>query len=890
MAVNFEEDRVDGDNGPHDYELIRTWSAVDSCGNPVSEQQIVTVQDTEGPTLSEVPEDTSLECHLAPATPRITAHDDCDMAQVVTLSEVEKPGTCTHGNFLERIWTAQDDTGNVVSHEQVVQFHDTTSPVLYGLPAEAETTVECDSIPEPADVTVQDNCDDDVVVEFDEVEGYGGDITRTWRAVDDCGNEVEFVQTLTVVDTTNPLLVSVPPSVHTSCDMLPTPPTVTADDNCEESLVVQASDVREDGSCPNEYLIIRTWSVTDGSDNTASQSQTVTVTDIDAPVLSGTPGDTTVDCDDIPAPPTVVANDMCDTGLIVTYTETVEPHTNTNEYRIFRDWVATDQCGNSGSHSQTIHVVDEAAPVISPIPTDTTVEYPAIPLTYDGQYTATDTCDEDVPVEFSEVITGGTCEYHYTIIRTWTATDDNDNMVSTSQTIVVQDTTPPVLHNVPTDIPVESTDVPALDLTEVYATDASSDDLVVRVSEVKIPGACENQYILERTFYVEDACGNGDYHIQVITVQDNTAPVFNEYPDNEEVECDSIPRPCDVEVEGEDLDVAYAQTIYGTVDTGEYTIHRTWTATDCAGHTTMHRQTITVVDTTEPVMSRYPEDENVPCDCDTFPAPPHIFALDNCFDNVQVNYEEIRQNGNSWNDYTLLRTWTASDYADNTAQHTQTIIVTDSEAPTLAFTPSHSFAECDDVDDAPTNFFRDNCDSDVQSDYVETQTAGTCDNTYTLHRTWTAADDSGNDFSYTQNVNVEDTVAPTLAPSTLSCLWPADDRYFVIGNARENLLSVSDNCASDVLVTFISCNSTQTGGNTDFDEDCFYYASGDTLFVRAQRDEAVLAGRTYNLYASIEDSCGNSQVVKKPFWVPHQLDDATDINLSCNSGTVNNHP
>src|SRR5690606_23875602 len=48
VTVAFREERVDG-NCPNNYELVRTWTAEDACGNTTEHTQIITVQDTTAP-------------------------------------------------------------------------------------------------------------------------------------------------------------------------------------------------------------------------------------------------------------------------------------------------------------------------------------------------------------------------------------------------------------------------------------------------------------------------------------------------------------------------------------------------------------------------------------------------------------------------------------------------------------------------------------------------------------------------------------------------------------------------------------------------------------------------------------------------------------------------
>ncbi|MBK6628884.1 MAG: hypothetical protein IPG35_15050 [Flavobacteriales bacterium] len=49
-------------NCPGNFQLVRTWSASDDCGNTRSATQTVTVVDNEAPVLLGVPADLTLQC------------------------------------------------------------------------------------------------------------------------------------------------------------------------------------------------------------------------------------------------------------------------------------------------------------------------------------------------------------------------------------------------------------------------------------------------------------------------------------------------------------------------------------------------------------------------------------------------------------------------------------------------------------------------------------------------------------------------------------------------------------------------------------------------------------------------------------------------------------
>ena len=216
-------------------------------------------------------------------------------------------------------------------------------------------------------------------------------------------------------------------------------------------------------------------------------------------------------------------------------------------------------------------------------------------------------------------------------------------------------------------------------------------------------------------------------------------------PADETVECDALPDPatptatdnCDTDVE-----ITFEEVRTDGACPDEYTLTRTWTATDDCNRQDIQVQVITVQDTTNPVLAGIPADETV--ECDAIPAEATPTATDNCDTDVDIAYEEVRTDGACPDEYTLTRTWTATDICGNQDVQVQVITVQDTTPPVLAGVPADETAECDAVPAEATPTATDNCDTDVDIVFTEVRTDGACPDEYTLTRTWTATDNCGN--------------------------------------------------------------------------------------------------------------------------------------------------
>jgi hypothetical protein len=532
--VEFVEDTAAG-TCLGDSVITRTWSAADDCENTASHTQTVTVQDTTAPVLAGVPADQWAACDDIPEAAVVTASDNCSDAPV-EFAEATTPGACTGEALITRTWTATDACGNEVSEPQLIMVYDDVAPVMSGVPADA--AYECNALPDPAEVTATDNCSD-VALGLDEDATPGAcdgesTVTRTWTADDDCGNRATEQQVITLVDTTNPVLVGVPADVTVECDSIPEPPQVTATDNCGEPVVEYIEDVAA-GPGAGKALITRTWTATDDCGNQTSATQRITVIDTTAPTLIGVPADATYECDSLPAPPEVTAEDNCAVPTVA-FNETTEPGPCEGTLIVTRTWTATDDCGNQTSQTQVITLVDTTAPVFDELPADLTAECDAIPDA--PAVTATDNCST-ARVDLDEVEEPGDCAGGSLVTRTWTATDACGNQSTHVQLVTVVDTTDPVLSGEPADEVAECDDVPGP--VTLTATDNCDPDVPVTRGDEQTPGICAGDYTVLRTWLALDDCGNEAGVDQLLTVEDTTAPQVHFSPNRTQFICDGRP-------------------------------------------------------------------------------------------------------------------------------------------------------------------------------------------------------------------------------------------------------------------------------------------------------------------------------------------------------------
>lgn len=765
----------------------------------------------------------------APITFRPTATDNCVGLITATTSN---PLVYTTAGTYTITWVYNDGNGNTATQAQQVEIikSDVTAPAMT---APANITVNCANIPAPANVVAIDETDGPVAVSFNEVSTkdanvnntghYNYTITRTWTATDASLNIATVTQVITVTDNTAPVFGTLNNIlVNATTNGANVNYTVNAADAC-------GSPVTYTYSIPSgSFFLIGTTTVnvtaSDVSGNTVTGSFNVVVADNQPPAITA-PANVTVNTNPGLNYATGVAlgtptvSDNSSSGVAITNNAPAQFPLGVTTVT----WTATDAAGNAATATQTVTVIDAELPVITAPATVVTVtnnnQAYATGVNL-GTATATDNSGT------VNVTNNALAQYPIgTTTVIWTATDAAGNQATATQLVIVEDKQAPALAG-PSN-KVVNTNAGANYATGVNLGTASATDN--SGGTVQITNNAPAQYQLGQnnvTWTATDASGNSTTAIQIITVVDAEAPVISGVS-NIVVNADPGTNTATVTSLGNPLATDNVQLVSLTNNaTGTvYSIGTTsiiWTAVDAAGNTNTAVQLVIVKDITAPVLQGVPA--NLTASCGNIPAAAAVTATDNYDAQVTVQLSESSNRGTNpaqsdYYNYTITRTWTATDAAGNSSSATRTVTVTDTEAPAFTqpvnITANSAAGICGTTVNYTVNA-TDACGSPVT--YTYSQASGTIFPVGVTTVTVTARDASGNTVSRSFTVTVSDNQAPVItAPANIS----------VVSGAAINIgtATATDNCGTVTIsnnapatyplgVTVITWTATDAAGNT----------------------------------------------------------------------------
>ncbi len=660
---------------------IVTLTATNTCGAPTCSFS-VTITDNVNPTIT------------APATVFATTNTGCtatgvslgmpvtaDNCSVASVVNDYASTTFPLGNTTVH-WTVTDGSGNTATANQTVTVTDNVNPTITApSTVNAFTNTGCTatgvSLGTPA---TADNCSVASVTNNALSAFPLGNTTVTWTVTDESGNTATATQTVTVTDNVNPT-ISAPAIVNaftnTGCTAtgvsLGAP--VTAD-NCSVASVVND---HASSTYPLGNTTV-TWTVTDGSGNTATATQTVAVTDNVNPTITAP---TTVNAftnTGCTATGVSLGNpgtaDNCSVANVTNNAPSAFPFGNTTVI-----WTVTDGGGNTATANQIVTVTDNVNPTITApatvsVFTNTGCTATGVSL---GTPVTADNCSvanviNDAPSAFP---LGNTTV-------TWTVTDGSGNTATATQMVKVTDNINPTIAAPATVNATTNTGCTATGV--VLGTPVTADNCSVAVVFNNAPSAFPlgNTTV---TWTVIDGSGNSATADQTVTVTDNIAPTITA-PANVNVNistgCTVIGVLLGFPNAADNCAVAsLTNNAPSAFPLGNTTV--TWTATDGSGNSATATQTVTVKDHINPTITA-PADVFV-CVGETVVLGTPVTA-DNC---SVASFGNDHPSG-TYPEGTTVVTWTVTDGSGNTATAAQNVTV--NPLPTATITPGGPTSFC----------------------------------------------------------------------------------------------------------------------------------------------------------------------------------------------------
>lgn len=764
VSFDQEEVRIDGDC-PGNYQLVRTYTLTDDCGNASQWVWTIAVSDIEGPQIIGVPADIALGCGDEIPAADVFALDQCDPAPTLDINAVTVENLC--GYDFVRTWTATDHCGNTTTIEQVVTVTDDVDPVFTYVPA--DVNFSCGELGDIEMATADDACSFVEVTFNDEIlNATSGSFIRHWVATDGCGNTAT-AETMVTFNLDGPPAILCPGNQELNAGI-----------NCSPELPDYRNLVWVESTCIDPTTVVVSQSPISGTLITSNTVVTMTVETAEGASASCSFNVILVDntppsllC---PVNQTIALNPNCAAALpnytalalaqdactdVVEIVQTPSPGTlvsGLSEVTVVL--IATDAAGNTTECSFGVQPVDTNPPFFTQFPDDVVVECDQIPGAESAQVQYMDVCGNATITMTELVLTDGQeCASSYTIQRSYTITDDSNNSFTQVWTIQVEDNTPPQLFGVPLDAVVQCGD--PISEVDVTATDNCDFNVTVSLTANTIQLDCG--YIFQRVWTAEDDCGNTATAVQNITVQDAVEPYFTFVPASTVISCENYGTALN------DLPTAIAMDDCSIVTvthadqmnvdcSGGFT--RTWTATDGCGNTTTAQTTYTVEDIDAPVFVSVPMNLTVPA-CSELPEATidQIIFTENC-STVTLTVVDESVELDCPNSQLVYRMWRLTDACGNQASYTQEIYVIDEVGPTLVGVPANQTLNCgEEPEEANVTAF-DDCGNpeDVTVSLHAKTTQLSCGKIFV--RVWTATDACGNSTIATQEITYIDEVAP----------------------------------------------------------------------------------------------------------------------------------
>jgi hypothetical protein len=257
--------------------------------------KVVTVTDAQAPAFTSTPTGSDLGCNPTglPSPVNPSASDNCGTPTITSSNGSISSDGCSRSQT--RTYKASDACGNTATIGQTFTWTaDITGPGFTSCPAGSDLGCSPASIPEAGVATATDACSTPTITSSLGAEvgtGCSRSRTRTYTAIDACGNTSTCQQIFTyIVDATPPVFTVCQADVTVECGS-PTSTaalgSATATDGCGSTTVTADDAAPVQVGC--QSVIVRTWTARDACGNTATCVQRILVIDNTPPTITCNP-------------------------------------------------------------------------------------------------------------------------------------------------------------------------------------------------------------------------------------------------------------------------------------------------------------------------------------------------------------------------------------------------------------------------------------------------------------------------------------------------------------------------------------------------------------------------------------------------------------------------
>ena len=404
---------------------------VDTCGNSTIDTLLASfiLEDNEVPQIVDPPQNLTVVCNnLAPFLlqswitnlANATVEDNCAATLEVNYNWEDINGNSGQANindpiditisreqcdwYVDVIYSISDGCGNVSTFSARFSIEDNDPPGF--VPEIQDITLSClDTLPEP-DIMAVDACDGALEVVVSEVSTqdpgmtncgfFNYTVTRTFEAVDVCGNIVSQDQIITFQDTLSPFINFID-TISLDCEEFFANELnsflINWGDLCSDVLVTFSQTDIDIDLC--EFQVERTWTIRDRCNNITQKSQVINVSRNNPPVLTSLATDLLIPCESTVSYNSILESWLEDAGgasssslctaieffaaipgsyildnpntypgdAVTTFNlDECSGSDSTYAHSLEVDFVFFDNCGNASVSSAFAHVLDDVTP------------------------------------------------------------------------------------------------------------------------------------------------------------------------------------------------------------------------------------------------------------------------------------------------------------------------------------------------------------------------------------------------------------------------------------------------------------------------------------------------------------------------------------------------